>query len=231
MLKAIIFDMDDTLYPETAYVFSGFRAVAEWGEQRCQWNAAESYQILSKLFHEGVRGDTFNRWLTIQGHPMPEVGAEECVRVYRNHQPTISLYEGVPDLLRTLKRCYKLGMLGDGYLAVQQKKFKALELAQWFDAVVFSDQWGRESWKPSTRPFIEMLALLGVEGSEAVYIGDNPTKDFIGARQVGMKTLWYQSADGLYVHREPPTKAHYPDQILTSYRDLFHTLEQFAFQL
>src|SRR5687768_13557657 len=107
MLKAIIFDMDDTLYPESAYVLSGFRAVADWAAERYQWNVTESYQILANLFHEGVRGDTFNRWLTMQGHPMPEVGVEECVQVYREHQPTLTPYEGVPELLCSLKTYYK----------------------------------------------------------------------------------------------------------------------------
>lgn len=161
MLKVIIFDMDDTLYPESAYVHSGFHAVADWVAEQYQWDAEESYQILANLFNEGVRGDTFNRWLTIQGHAMPDVGAAECLRVYRGHQPTLTPYQGLPDLLRLLKPRYKLGLLGDGYLAVQQRKFKALGLTEWFDAVVFSDQWGREAWKPSSRPFIEVGLSLG----------------------------------------------------------------------
>jgi putative hydrolase of the HAD superfamily len=231
MLKAVVFDMDDTLYPESAYVLSGFRAVADWAAEQYQWGAEDSYQDLARLFNEGVRGDTFNRWLTAQGHTMPEAGAEECVRVYRGHQPTLKPYEDIPELLRALKPRYKLGVVSDGYLTVQQAKFKALALTEWFDAVVFSDQWGQDAWKPSPRPFVEVLALLGVEGPDAVYIGDNPTKDFIGARQVGMKTLWYQPDGGVYADRQPPTEAHYPDQILTSYRDLLDTLEQFAFQL
>lgn len=231
MLKAIVFDMDDTLYPESAYVRSGFRAVADWAAEQYQWGADESYTVLTRLFDEGVRGDTFNRWLTAQGHTEPDVCAEECVRVYRTHQPTLTPYEDIPALLRELKPRYKVGLVSDGYLAVQQAKFKALALTEWFDAIVFSDQWGRDSWKPSPRPFVEVLSLLGVEGPEAVYIGDNPTKDFIGARQVGMKTLWYKPAEGVYADRQPPTEAHHPDLILTSYRDLLHTLEQLAPQL
>ena len=31
-LEAVVFDLDDTLYPEADYVLSGFQAVADWAE-------------------------------------------------------------------------------------------------------------------------------------------------------------------------------------------------------
>lgn len=230
MLKAVVFDMDDTLYPESAYVRSGFRAVSDWAAERYQWDASESCTLLNTLFDQGVRGDTFNRWLAAHGQETPDSVAE-CVRVYRDHQPTITPYDDIPMLLKELKPHYKLGLVSDGYLTVQQAKFAALGLGEWFDAVVFSDQWGREFWKPSPRPFEDVLARLNVTASDAVYIGDNPTKDFIGARQLGMKTVWYRPEGGVYADKQPPTEAHHPDRILTSYQDLLNTLEQFAPQL
>ncbi len=227
MIKAVVFDMDDTLYPESAYVRSGFRAVANWAADTYQWPADDSYTMLTTLFDQGVRGDTFNHWLAAYGHDTPDVVAE-CVRVYRDHQPTLTPYEDIPALLRDLKPLYKIGLVSDGFLMAQQAKFAALALVDWFDVLVFSDQWGRDAWKPSTRPFEEVLRLLGVTGPQAVYIGDNPTKDFFGARQVGMKTLWYRHEGGVYADKQPPTDAHHPDGILMSYQDLQHTLEQFA---
>lgn len=225
MLKAIVFDMDDTLYPESAYVRSGFRAVADWAAGRYAWEAEASYAALNALFEAGVRGDTFNRWLAAQN--ADESMVQDCLQVYRAHTPTLTPYDDIPLLLRALKPHYKLGLVSDGYLAVQQAKFAALALGEWFDAVVFSDQWGREHWKPSTRPFEAVLALLGVAAEEAVYIGDNPKKDFLGARQIGMKTLWYKpAAAGIYDAHTPPTPDHAAHLTLASYQDLMHTLQQ-----
>lgn len=224
MLKAIVFDMDDTLYPESAYVRSGFRAVAAWAAGRYAWDAEASYGALNALFEQGVRGDTFNRWLAAQ--QAEESAVQDCLQVYRAHAPTLTPYEEIPSLLAALRPQYKLGLVSDGYLAVQQAKFAALGLAAWFDAVVFSDQWGRDHWKPSPRPFQEVLALLGVDAPEAVYIGDNPRKDFYGARQVGMKTLWYRPAGGIYDAQTPPAPEYAADLTLATYADLMHTLDQ-----
>ena len=61
--KAIIFDMDDTLYPERHYVLSGFRAVAKWFEANYGVSYETSGQTLISLFNKGIRGNTFNIWL------------------------------------------------------------------------------------------------------------------------------------------------------------------------
>jgi Haloacid dehalogenase-like hydrolase len=94
---------------------------------------------------------------------------------------------------------------------VQRKKFEALALAHHFDAVVFSDELGREFWKPSPRPFEVASEALGVDPSECVYVSDNPLKDFIGARRAGLATVRLRRPDGVYAQIDPPTEDHAPD--------------------
>jgi putative hydrolase of the HAD superfamily len=62
----------------------------------------------------------------------------------------------------------------------------------------------RENWKPSKKPFERVLSTLGVAGGDAAYIGDNPLKDFAGARQLGMKTVRVRRPGGEHSHEEPP---------------------------
>ena len=62
-VNVVLFDLDDTLYAERDYVFSGFEAVARWAEPRLGLPAKESSAELRRLFDCGVRGNTFNRWL------------------------------------------------------------------------------------------------------------------------------------------------------------------------
>jgi len=212
--RAIIFDLDDTLYPERDYVLSGFRAVASWAETRLAIPAAEGYEALARLFADGVRGNTFNAWLAIYDQPAGRV--PELVAVYREHAPALRPFPGIPELLDALKPHCALGLLGDGYLDVQRKKLAALGLAHRFDAVVFTDEWGRDAWKPDTRAFLTIIERLGVPAAETVYVGDNHLKDFLGARRAGMGTICGRHPDGVYAHHAPPTAEHAADFVVDS---------------
>lgn len=209
-LQAIVFDLDDTLYPERAYMLGGFRAVAAWGEKHLDIPCHQGFSELCRLFGEGVRGDTFNRWLEAHGIN-PANWGPHMVQVYREHNPNIAPYPEVPELLQRLRLRYRLGLVSDSYAEVQKRKLAALGLNSCFDALVFSDEWGREAWKPDSRPFEIVLERLGVTGPEAVYVADNPNKDFLGARQVGMWTVRVRRPDGLYSHLEPPSAEHASD--------------------
>lgn len=223
--RAVVFDLDDTLYPEREYVLSGFRAVAAWAEAQLGIPDKRGFAELKHLFAHGVRGDTFQRWLTARRVPSDGL-VPKLVQVYRGHEPLLSPFAEVPALLASLHRRYRLGLLTDGALLVQRRKLAALQLAGHFDAIVFSDAWGRETWKPSPWPFVVMLERLGVSGPEAVYVADNPTKDFLGARQVGMGTIRLRLPQGLYAHLEPPSAAHAPDAEITDLHTLMACLRK-----
>ena len=209
-LRAVVFDLDDTLYPERSFVLSGFRAVAMWAEEHLGISADQALTELYQLFEGGIRGNTFNRWLESHGLKN-EDWVPQMVQVYREHEPHIEPYPEVPVLLRRLRLHYRLGLVSDGYAKVQRRKLTALGLASCFDVLIFSDEWGREAWKPNSKPFEIALERLKVTGSEAIYVADNPTKDFLGARQVGMWTVRVRRPDGLYSHLEPPSSEHAPD--------------------
>ncbi|NLX10377.1 MAG: HAD family hydrolase [Chloroflexi bacterium] len=213
--QAIVFDLDDTLYPERDYALSGFRAVAHWADSRLGIPAGQGYAELRRMFEQGVRGDTFNRWLAAHGVPA-DGWIEELVQVYRTHIPVLTPFPEVPALLAALRPHYRIGLVSDGYLDVQRQKFAALRLADYFDAVVFSDEWGREAWKPSIFPFVRVAQMLRVEPRRAMYVADNPTKDFLGARRAGLTTVWCRRAHGEYTHLEPPTDEHEPDWSIPS---------------
>lgn len=209
-LQAVVFDLDDTLYPERAYVLSGFRAVAAWAEEQLDIPADQTFVELRQLFNEGVRRNTFDCWLENQGFHANR-WAPQMVAVYREHQPQITPYPHVLEPLQRLRHRYRLGLVTDGYLAVQQRKLACLGVEPFFDAVVFSDELGPEAWKPSPRPFQVVLERLEITGPEAGYVADNPTKDFFAARHLGMWTVRVRHPDGLYRHLEPPSAEHAPD--------------------
>jgi putative hydrolase of the HAD superfamily len=208
-LQAIIFDLDDTLYSERDYVLSGFQAVADWAAINLGIEAVKGYITLTNLYFEGVRNNTFDRWLTLHEIDRSDL-VPTLLNVYRQHTPKIEPFPEIIEILKTLAGSYKIGLVSDGYLAVQQRKWSALGLDVFFDAVVFSDSLGRDNWKPSTAPFKLVLEQLDSLPEFSVYIGDNPRKDFFGARQLGMQTIWFKRAIAEYGNLEPPGADYHP---------------------
>ena len=219
-LKAIIFDMDDTLYPESMYVMSGFRAVATWLAKEHEKSADQYFATLKTLFEKGIRGNTFNIWLEqLKITPDAEL-IQECVTVYREHTPNIKPFNEVVPMLKQIQPNFKIGLLSDGYLRVQQLKFEALDISHYFDSVVFSDEFGHDAWKPSTIPYVEVLKRLNETATSAVYIGDNIIKDFFGAKRLGIQTIWVKRASGEYINSRMPSDSHRPDYIVENLSEI-----------
>jgi putative hydrolase of the HAD superfamily len=221
--QAVVFDLDDTIYPEQAFVSSGFRSVASWLASRYGIPEGITFSELHGLFRSGVRGNTFDLW-AVQHNLQDEGIVAQLVAVYREHTPLIEPFPEAVMLLQELHNQVKTALVTDGPLAVQQRKLQSLGIGHFFDAVVFSDAWGREAWKPSTIPYLHALATLKVDPQNAVYIGDNSKKDFLGARRAGMHSIKLCYAQGEYAGCEPATPDHAPDFSVPDFGALRHLL-------
>jgi putative hydrolase of the HAD superfamily len=217
-LKSIIFDLDDTLYPEREYVRSGFRAVGEWAEQRLGISQAIVRAELQALFDADFRGDAFQWWLSEQG--LPESLLAEMVRIFRTHTPRITLYPDAQRALEDLRPRYRFGLVTEGRRANQEAKVRALGLERWLSAVVILGEEDSAEWKPSRKPFDRVLGMLSVAGGEAGDVGDNPRKAFRGAREAGMATIRIRRPEGLHAQDEPATPADAPDREIGSLEQL-----------
>jgi putative hydrolase of the HAD superfamily len=218
MLKAWIFDLDDTLYPERDYVRSGYRAVGEWAERRLKLTPVIVRAQLDALFDGGFRGDAFQWWLTEQG--LPESLLPEMVKTYRDHDPQIAFFPETEAVLEALKPCFRLGLVTEGRRAAQEAKIRALGLDRWIEAVVVLGEDDRADWKPSRKPFDRMLAMLSIAGGEAAYVGDNPQKDFRGAREAGLRTVRIRRDGGLHAGEEPAAVEDAPDREIRTLEEL-----------
>jgi putative hydrolase of the HAD superfamily len=186
--RAVVFDLDDTLYREHDYVRSGFRAVARRMHAEAPEHTEEDvYRALVDEWRAHGRGRVFDAVAERLGIDV-SVGA--LVAAYREHEPRLELY---PDAERALVRLeadgVPIGVLTDGMASVQRRKLHALGLQERIACIVVSDEYGSDSWKPSPVPFRAALERLGVPAGECVYVGDNPHKDFVGARAVGLRTI------------------------------------------
>lgn len=209
--RVVAFDLDDTLYPEAEFVRSGFREVAHWSAVKLSRDPDATFLELLDLFDGGIRGTVFDSWVAEQGLSTELIG--EMVAVYRNHYPRITPFPGIREMLSELRRDFRLGLLSDGPAAIQERKLSALGIGHQFDAVVFSDRLGRDSWKPSLKPFMALVDALEVVPEEAIYVGDNPAKDFVACRQLGMSSIWFRQSSGIYSNLLPESDSHRPDYV------------------
>jgi putative hydrolase of the HAD superfamily len=183
----LIFDLDDTLYDERTYVESGFRAVARWGKDRFGWEAERSFTTMMTVLDTAGRGAVFNRWLQENEVKSKKV-VQECVMVYRHHNPDISVPESIHNLLLTL-RPSPLYLVTDGHKVVQANKIAALGIAPAFRHCYITHRYGVASAKPSLRCFDLIKARERCAWNDMVYIGDNPAKDFVSLNAVGAHTI------------------------------------------
>ncbi len=183
---AVLFDLDDTLYPEEQFVLGGYRTVAEVLRQE---QGIEVYEELVALFREGRHQGAFEQLLRRHGRRVTEPILQGLVRVYRGHPPTLSLFPDAEPFLEAMGAQGVMGLVTDGQAEVQRRKVDALGIAHHLDAVVYSDDYGPRWWKPHPRAFEECLQRLGREAAQSVYIGDNPHKDFLGPKRLGMLTI------------------------------------------
>ncbi|MDD5132843.1 MAG: HAD family hydrolase [Candidatus Nanoarchaeia archaeon] len=105
-----------------------------------------------------------------------------------NNQIEVHLYKDSKEVIKKLKKNYKLGLISNLYdlTAIQfEEKFRDFFIN--FDVVVFSAYVGLK--KPDPKIFLQTLEKLGVNPEEAIMIGDSPEKDVIAAQQVGMNAL------------------------------------------
>jgi putative hydrolase of the HAD superfamily len=204
-IRAIVFDLDDTLYPEREFVFSGYRAVADAFAERL--NASfDLLRRMGQLFETPDRGRVFNVLVAeagIVGDRADDL-VREMIATYRTHQPRIRLHSDADAALTRLRGVYRLGLLSDGPLQMQNNKIDALGLCDRLDEIVLTDQWGREFWKPHHRGFEEISRRLGVPPTECLYVADNPAKDFIAPIALGWRTICVKRPGGIYTDRRPP---------------------------
>ena len=184
-----IFDLDDTLYPEQTYVESGFRAVARWGYEQFGWPQGDSLGLMCRLLAEHGRGKVFDLWLQAGGMRPTRRLVGSAVRVYRHHEPDIHMPQDHHAVLEELAGRDSLYLITDGHKLVQAKKIKALHIAPLFDGVYITHRYGRSAAKPSPRCFALIRQREKAKWTEMVYVGDDPSKDFVTLTQLGMHTV------------------------------------------
>ncbi len=188
MIRAVIFDLDDTLYDEMQFVKGGFKAVSSCISKNNS-NQNTVYRMLLDVLEKHGRGHTFDIALKKLGLYSKKL-IPKLVEVYRIHQPNLSPYPDVRTVLSALrKQGYKLGLITDGNVEVQRNKVEALKVKDFFDCIIFSDEYGIEKQKPNPFSYQKAMEELKASARETIYVGDNPYKDFVNAKKLKIQTV------------------------------------------
>lgn len=183
--RAVVLDLDDTLYLERDYVRSGFNAVSKYVEETD--HIQDFFERAWALFINGSRGDIFNTVLRDLG--ICESRVDKLVEIYRGHVPDIKLCDDAIRFFDRFPKTNPLGMITDGPVSCQSRKISALGLATYCMPIIMSDEIGINFRKPHEAPYLKIEQLWKTEPSNIVYIADNPLKDFITPRRMGWKTI------------------------------------------
>ena len=188
-ISGVIFDLDDTLYGEKQYVYSGYVKIEEF------LNIPNAADELWSFFKAGKAA--VDEYLNQIGRPDLK---NECLAVYRSQFPDIRFYDGVPEMLARIRDDGKrLGIITDGRVEGQKNKIAALGLEKLVDDIIVTDELGGvEFRKPNKTAFTIMQNKWQLPFERLVYIGDNIAKDFIAPVELGMKYIWFCNPDGLY---------------------------------
>jgi len=203
-LKAVAFDLDSTLCHyaltveeviERAVTRAGFPAghlgpPAELAAayNTAWWTAEEQLRVPT----EELRRATWTHILYDRG-TADEATALSIADAYGEirRETGFRVFDGVPSLLEDLRARYRTGILTNGPSDMQWEKLTKLNLADAVDAIVVAGDLG--IFKPDPRPFLQLLDRLEASPETSIFVGDSFEHDVVGARRVGMRTVWIRS--------------------------------------
>jgi len=128
------------------------------------------------------------------GHIDPKILASGIVAYRKARGSSLKPYPHVQmTLLELAKRSIKLAVVSDAPRAQAWLRLCDLSLQHVFDVVVTHDDTGQ--YKPSPAPFREALRQLHVREHEALMVGDWPERDMVGAKSLGIQTVFARYGD------------------------------------
>ena len=201
MIRAVIFDLDDTLYeygPLDKEAWGKVRELAcgELGISVAVYEEAYSYgRRETKRQLENVAA-SHNRLLYCQ-KTLEYLGVNPVplsLRMYETYWgfflDNLSLYAGARDLLEALHEKYiRVGVCTDLLAHIQHRKLRRLGMMDDVDCLVTSEEAGVE--KPAPGIFKLCLEKLRLPAEVVCFVGDNLERDVKGAMAAGLQAVWF----------------------------------------
>lgn len=177
----LVFDLDDTLYPEIDYVRSALTFAGKLVDAAFAMDNAASF--LLQAFAEGQRDAIGALWAA---RALPQAARADVIAAMRGHRPDIDLPRASAEMLQALSlRGIKWSVLTDGRSLTQRRKIEALGLTGASDIYISEE---RGVGKPALKAYTQIVDDQP-DSRGFCYIADNPAKDFVTANALGWKTI------------------------------------------
>ena len=198
MIKAVVFDLDNTLVDFMAMKNQAIEAATHaMRDAGLQLSAEEIRRRIDAIYAErGIEfQNVFDQLLFDEFSKVNhKILASGIIAYRRAREAALVLYPHVYlTLIELMKMNLKLAVVSDAPGREAWLRLCYLNLHHVFDVIVtFDDTHMR---KPNPEPFVEALKRLGVKPQESLMIGDWAERDVVGAAQVGMRTVFARYGD------------------------------------
>jgi putative hydrolase of the HAD superfamily len=207
----VVVDLDDTVYPQAAYLYGAARAVGRAGAAAGLDQIRLSKAVRAELIAGSDRGGTIDRALAACGVPAAAAARllPGLVAAFTGYRPLrLPLYVGAGDALTRLGARFPLACLTDGDPAIQRAKLDATGVGPAFATVVITDELGgRGARKPHPVGLLHAAKALGVAVEDLVVVGDRPGKDMAIAAALGARSIRVRTGEYAECPDEPAATA------------------------
>lgn len=200
-LKAVLFDIDDTLFDRNRaqgeivhLIVQTFRGLFTGIEEERIANAFfESDRVGREAFDAGgsidaARIGRSRAFLKTLG--LSEDLADKITAMYVRSYPAVNApVRGAACVVRDLAEAFQLGIISNGSPDVQYRKLKTLGIKHLFDCILLSEEVGMR--KPDPEIFWRAAVSLARKPEECLHVGDSYESDVLGAKKAGMLACWF----------------------------------------
>ncbi len=211
-VSGIVFDLDDTLIDQKAWIAAKLRALHGTFSSRLP-PKTDFLACALQLLEEGNRAYLIDGLIKQLGLPLSL--RDVLIPAYREILPDqIEVY---PDVVRVLdelrRRGIRIGLLSDNPAASQRQKLQRLQdilaCSDLFDAVVLTDEIGAP--KPDLRSYRAIANALDLPCNSIAMVGDNLFRDALGALRAGFSEAFLLQRRGTFFNFNPAILTGVPD--------------------
>jgi len=193
MTHAIIFDLDNTLID---FVETKNLVIQESVKAMIDAGLKANYEALLKEFSayywkHGIEDQKIFQkfFLEKYGKIDYKVLAHAILAYRKTRSGLLSPYPGARRMLTELKQQgFKLAILSDAPKLEAYLRLCSVGFDDFFDVILTKED--TKALKPHSRGFIMAAKKLGVELKDCIMVGDRPERDIVGAKKLGMKTIF-----------------------------------------
>lgn len=207
-IRAITFDLDDTLWPVAPVIEQAERAMHAWLDDHCpevtaRFDVAGLRALRQRigaeaphLAHDFSALRRRSLEAALHGHGYDGAHVEGAFRVFYAERQKVELFDDALPVLDQLRRSYRLGSVSNG-----NADLAVIGLDHYFPVRIHARVLGHA--KPSREIYLAACESLECRPHEVLHVGDDPVLDVIGARDAGMQVAWLDRHGAGWQREEP----------------------------